>query len=94
MNNLPAGFPLEPLDRAGNLVNVGDTVIILEIPEWLVHDLPPNEAAVIRSCAGSLMEVYEIDSHGYFWVSIITKETEDEYQCQRFIMEPNNVLKV
>jgi hypothetical protein len=94
MNNPPANFPLEPLDRAGNIIKEGDTVRILEIPDWLVHDLPPSEAAVVRSCAGTEMLVYEIDSYGYFWVCVITKGTEDEYQSQSFVMEPKNVLKV
>jgi hypothetical protein len=93
VKNLPPDFPLEPLDRAGQLVSAGDTIRILEIPEWLVHDLPPNEAANIRACTDSLMKVEEIDEYGYFWVSLTTKETDDEYECQHFVIEPNNVLK-
>ena len=93
MSGLPPGFPLSPLDRAGNLVREGEPVRILEIPDWLVHDLPEHEAAAVRACAGTEMVVNEIDSHGYFWVRAITVESESEYSAQSFVMEPKNVLK-
>jgi hypothetical protein len=81
------------MDRAGNPVSEGETVRILEIPDWLVHDLPAQEAAVVKACAGSEMIVTEIDSYGYFWVRTVTSESEDEYSEQSFAMEPNNVLR-
>jgi hypothetical protein len=81
------------MDRAGNPVSEGETVRILEIPDWLVHDLPEQEAAAVRACAGSEMIVNEIDSYGYFWVRAITSESESEYSAQSFAMEPSNVLK-
>ena len=60
MPAFPLGFPLNPCDRDGVPVGEGDQVTILEIPDWLVHDLPAHEAASIRACAGQSMVVGEI----------------------------------
>lgn len=49
-------------------VRVGDRVRLLGIPDWLLHDLPENEQAEIRSCVGGDAVVCEIDAHGYFWI--------------------------
>jgi hypothetical protein len=94
MSNPPTIFPLKPQDYAGNPVRLGDTVRIIEIPEWLIHDLPKEEALAITACIGSKMVVNEIDNNGFFWVTIIDSDTKDEYQAQSFAMEPRNVLKI
>jgi len=66
MSTIPPRFPLPPIDRAGNTVREGEAVKILEIPDWLVHDLPEQEVAAVQACTGTEMIVNEIDSYGYF----------------------------
>lgn len=60
MPAFPSGFPLDPRDRDGTPVGEGDRVTILEIADWLVHDLPPHEAVSIRACAGQSMALGEV----------------------------------
>jgi len=94
MNNSNESFPLESRDRTGNDIKVGDKVKIVEIPDWLVHDLPEVEASAIRKCVGTEMVVYEIDKYGYLWVKLINIDNEEEYQAQSFAMELKNLLKI
>jgi hypothetical protein len=94
MERFPPGFPLDALDNAGNTISVGDNVVILVIPEWLVHDLPQQEAEHIKSCVGEETIVREIDRYGYLWVHVVTSDSNEDYSEQRFAMEPQNVLKV
>lgn len=90
----PPGFPLDPRDRDGTPVGVGDRVTILEIPDWLVHDLPAHEAASIRACAGQSMEVGEIDRYGYLWMKQVLMDTSVAYLAQSFAIEPANVRRL
>jgi hypothetical protein len=46
----------------------GDSVRLLGLPEWLLHDLPKDEQAELLSYIGTVMQVQDIDSHGYVWV--------------------------
>jgi hypothetical protein len=79
--NYPAGFPLESVDRNGNKVSVGDKIKFVEIPEWLVHDMPENEALAIRKCVGTEMLVYEVDAYGYLWTKLVITDNHDDYLC-------------
>ncbi len=92
--NYPAGFPLEPVDRSGNQLNVGDKIRILEISDWLVQDLPENEARAIKNCSGKEMLIFEIDNYGYLWTKFIHIDNDVDYVAQSFAIEPRNVLKV
>jgi hypothetical protein len=92
--NYHFGFPLEPIDRNGNKVRVGDKIKITEIPDWLVKDLPENEAIAIRKCVGTEMLVFEIDAYCYLWNKLIGQDNEDEYQAQSFALEPTNVFRL
>lgn len=92
MTEFPPGFPLSPLDRHGRAVREGDLVVLVEIPEWLVHGLPADEAAAIRGCAGRQMRVSEVDRYGYLWLRIVRVESESEYHAQSFCIAPCDVL--
>lgn len=46
----------------------GDSVRLLGLPNWLLHDLPTDEQAELMACVGTVMRVQEIDSYGYVWV--------------------------
>ena len=93
MNKVPEGFPLPPMDVNGNLIIEGDTVKILCIPEWLVHDLDEISKNTVLGCEGANMVVYEIDEYGYVWVETVTLSTEQEYRSNSVCMEPKNLLK-
>lgn len=86
--------PLEPFDKNGNKINVGDKIKIIEIPDWLTHDLPENEASAINNCLGIEMLISEIDAYGYLWTKFIYIDNDLEYMAQNFAIEPRNVLKV
>ena len=58
---------LEPIDSAGNVLSADSVVRILNIPEWLTHDLPADEVAQLKALTGSTMQVLELDSYGYVW---------------------------
>ncbi len=45
-----------------------DQVRLINVPDWLIHDLPQDEQAEILSFIGRITQVTEIDSYGYFWV--------------------------
>jgi hypothetical protein len=49
-------------------IQVGDIVKLLDLPEWLTHDLPESEQVEIRAFIGRCAVVSEIDSYGYFWL--------------------------
>ena len=63
----PVGYPLEPIDAHGSPLNSGDLVLISEIPEWLTHDLPPEDVMHLRALEGTIMSILEIDAYGYVW---------------------------
>lgn len=47
---------------------VGDLVLLIGIPDWLINDLPELEQLEILGCIGSTAFIKKIDEHGYFWV--------------------------
>jgi len=48
--------------------NVGDRVIFLHAPDWLLKDLPTDEQDQIRAFVGQTAEITEVDKFGYFWI--------------------------
>lgn len=69
---MPPGNPLAPLDASGNSVREGDSVLIPAIPDWLTHDLPPEEVAALQALAGTVMAILEVDAYGYLWFGVGT----------------------
>jgi hypothetical protein len=47
---------------------VGDRVMLLGLPDWLIHDLPEDEQAEMRSFINQVAEVQEVDAYGYIWI--------------------------
>lgn len=47
---------------------VGDRVVFLKAPDWLLKDLPAEEQDQIRSFVGQTAEITEVDKYGYFWI--------------------------
>jgi hypothetical protein len=94
MKKYPDGYPLDPKDSEGNVLKEGDNVIILHIPDSLIHDLEKDAQKAIKSCEGQIMNIYEVDDYGFMWVEKPTLETEDMYESHSFSMEPKYLLKV
>ena len=64
---VPDGHPLEPIDAHGSPIRAGDLVLIPVIPEWLTHDLPPEDVSRLKAQESTTMRILEIDSYGYLW---------------------------
>lgn len=94
MNDFPDGFPLESKDKNGENLSENDLVKILEIPEWLLHNLDDESKEIVKSCEDKEMKIIEIDSYGYAWVEVVTESSSDEYKCNSFSIEPKNLLKL
>lgn len=46
----------------------GDSVKLLGLPDWLLHDLPKDEQSEIVAFVGQTATVTEVDAHGYVWL--------------------------
>lgn len=55
-------------DANGALLQAGDAVQVLSIPDWLIHDLPEDEQADILRCVGQTLCIQRIDQYGYAWL--------------------------
>jgi len=64
---LPDGYPLEQIDAQGAPLSAGDLVLIPAMPEWLIHDVPPEEVSRLRAQEGTHMRILKVDAHGYVW---------------------------
>lgn len=60
---------LPPLSADGRTVQVGDQVVIIFIPRWLIHDLPAEDQASLKAFEGKTLPIHEIDEFGYVWFS-------------------------
>lgn len=49
-------------------LKVGDRVVFLKAPDWLLKDLPLEEQDQIRSFVGMAAEITEVDKYGYVWI--------------------------
>lgn len=68
-------------------LKVGDKAILVQIPEWLVHDLPEEDRQDILACKGKTCTIEEIDQYGYMWLGFsqpdisIPDEHEQSKHC-------------
>lgn len=47
---------------------IGDLVLLIGIPDWLIAALPESEQLEILGRIGSIASIEKIDEHGYFWL--------------------------
>ena len=59
-------------------LKVGDRVVFIRAPEWLLKNLPMEEQEEIRSFVGRTAEITELDEFGYFWIGFGTQADEGE----------------
>ena len=64
---IPPGFPLDNRDADGAELMVGDRVLILTIPAWLIHDLPAEDQERLKSHEGRILTIESLDDYGYVW---------------------------
>lgn len=64
---LPPGFPLAAVDASGRPIAEGSRVRIPVMPHSLIHDLPAEDVAHLRSVEGQVLPVLEIDGYGFVW---------------------------
>jgi len=86
--------PLSSLDSAGHVLNEGDSVKIIHIPDWVYGGLGQESADVIKGCAGEIMTIEEIDEHGYVWVKKIVEDAKGSMRPHSFSNDPQHFLKV
>jgi hypothetical protein len=48
--------------------NVGDEVVLVKVPGWLLKDLPEDEQREIMSFVGQSAKIIEVDKFGYLWI--------------------------
>lgn len=75
---------LPPIDANGKPIKVGAVAKIPKIPDWLAHDLPTEDVALLRNTEGSHMAVTDIDKFGYVWFS-------DNYDTPWFCLKPSEI---
>ena len=68
-------------DKDGRLILPGTIVKIPVMPNWLIHDLPSEDADALRKIEGKDMPILEIDEHGYVWFS--SKGSDSRWFCLR-----------
>lgn len=59
-----------------NAIQVGDSVKLLGLPDWLIHDLPKSEQVEMRSFVGQCAVIEDVDANGYFWLGFGTTTIE------------------
>ncbi len=78
-------------------VKAGDIVTLLDIPDWLIHDLPAEEQEEIKSYVGQSLAVQKIDENGYAWLGAgRTTETSElaRYSGHSFCVPPEYLSKL
>ena len=76
--------------KCANGFCVGDIVRVLNVPDWLVADLPESEKSAILACVGKEMTISDVDEYDALWVGFgQTTESEEgaEYVGQSFVVE-------
>ena len=77
---MPPGFPLPPIDAAGNPLSPGSVVTIVTIPDWLTEGLSVEDVAALNALRGTNRQILRFDDFGYAWFG--DREAEDWF-CLR-----------
>lgn len=76
---------MELIDINGKKIIVGAMAKIAKIPEWLIHDLPPEDIDALKKVEGTTKKVIEIDKYGYIWFG--EKDSNNGWFC----LKPNEI---
>lgn len=58
---------MELIDINGKIIIVGAMAKIPKMPEWLIHDLLPEDVDALEKVEGTIKKIVEIDKYGYVW---------------------------
>lgn len=83
---MPPGFPLPPIDTAGQPLNQGDLVTIVRIPDWLIQNLSKDDIAALRALEGTNRAILRFDEYGYAWFG-------DREEAEWFCLRPEEVRR-
>ncbi len=78
-------------------MKVGDTVRLVSIPHWLIHDLPNQEQREIVDFIGQTAVITEVDNHGNFWLGFGTyseDQAETSYSGHSFCVTEASLEKL
>ncbi|MFT3736347.1 MAG: hypothetical protein QM776_15235 [Rhodocyclaceae bacterium] len=68
-------------------IKTGDRVRVLNIPEWLLRDLPADDQKRLESQKGAVVDVLELMPHGYLWLSF-----SNGHEGEGFSLQPSDVV--
>ncbi|MNL59828.1 hypothetical protein D3C87_1835860 [compost metagenome] len=51
-------------------MKAGDSVCILRIPDWLIHDLTPEDQERMHQQVGRVVRILQLQPHGYLWLPL------------------------
>lgn len=80
---------MQPTDRLGNHIQVGDTVRLLSLPDGFCENLPSEEAVYLKNLVGELTIVSALISTQYIELEAKSHPGEIHF----ISIDPSRVLK-
>jgi hypothetical protein len=87
-SELPAGFPLEPLDGNGQRLAVGDHVRVVSVASC-ARGLPSEDQARLSRIEGCSRKIVAIDRWGFVWLSF---SADVAFEFEDFSLFPTEVI--
>ncbi len=77
-------------------IRVGDYVRLINLPDWLMQDLPEDEQKEMRAFIGQYAVVSEIDDYGYYWLGFgnTTEENDLSHYAGHSFCVPKEFIKI
>lgn len=75
---------------------VGDRVKLIDVPDWLIRDLPDDEKQEIIACVGKEALIDRVDNAGYYWLGfgVTAEEGGAAYYSGHSFCVPSECLQV
>lgn len=87
-------MPKDIVDIKGQVINLADTVKIIEISNWLSNNLDEDALGVLKACKNKPLAVIDIDEYGFVWLEVVVTKTKTSYESHLFGLEPNTIEKI
>jgi len=69
-------------------INAGDRVRIINIPHWLLHDLPEEDQQRLKAHLGQVVTVLKLTPQGHLWLSHV--DGTEGFNLQPTDVQPEN----